>query len=137
MVRMLDSETGNSALAELILHVLPRDPEAMGFKRLPTTASTLDYEFDTGSRKKLFVYCTVTEADGVRWLLLQIGKQPGEAAFEDIAYVRRAFLGMDVPALLYYPNDPGAVPLSINRVNLWSPLDRVALPGGIFERQKT
>lgn len=134
MVKMLDYDKGSSpGFADFIRDQLRADPAASGFKRLSGSVISLDYEMELG-KNRLRVGCRVKASDGKRWLLLQIEKHPEPPTFHDITFVRRAFLGGEVPALIYYGTYDGLQPISNSGVDLWMPIDAVWLPDGKFER---
>jgi hypothetical protein len=119
----------------MVRELLPRDPEEYGFKEQPGNGQALEFELDSVSQR-LRVSCTVVEAEGRRWLRLEMTRFPQPVGFHDTSFVRKAFLGPQLPAAIIYEPDVPALPTGDDRVCLWAPLDEASLPSGLFWRRE-
>lgn len=135
MAKMLDSKGTSPGFAEFIREQLGCDPEASGFRRAHGSVTSLDYDMHIG-KNRLKVNCRVSVADGRRWLALRIEKHPETVGFHDVSFVRRAFLGAGIPAMIFYGPDEAQVPASDSKVELWTPLDEATLPSGQYRRRE-
>lgn len=134
MVKMLDHDKGSSpGFADFIQDNLPKDPSASGFTREGGSVVSLDFRKSIGAHF-LRVSCEIISRDGNRWLRLKIEKSCGPVGFSDIAFVRKAFVGSALPALIFYEPDFFDQPLGDSAIYLWSPLDKALLPSGLFDR---
>lgn len=134
MVKVFDHDKGSSpGFADFIRERLPKDPVESGFRQETGSTVSLDFRKDIGAHF-LRVGCEIFSRDGNRWLRLRIEKSWGPVGFSDIAFVRKAFVGSALPALISYDPDLPDQPLGDSAIYLWSPLDRALLPSGLFVR---
>lgn len=117
---------------KVIRELLPADPLEQGFKEQPA-GDGLEYEFDSAAQK-LQVVCSVVKVDGRRWLCLCISRYPQPLGFADVTFVRKAFFGRALPALIIFEPDEPAMPLGDQKIRLWTPLDEAPLPLGTSRR---
>ena len=132
MAKTIASEKKAPKVCGLVKSLGFQDPCEAGFKQVDGPSESLCYAF-IAPGFRLNVKCDFKEKDGMRWLVLGIDRSPGLPGHQDISFVRKAFLGRDMPALLFYAPDDPTLPLSDNRINLWTPLDRIVLPNGLWE----
>jgi hypothetical protein len=130
MVRIIE-EKKSSPAADRIRGFLPRDPSEGGFRRVLQGDSTLDFEADIGP-STIRVRCDLMTTEGKRWLSLAINKFPLLVGFRDVSFVRRAFLGPDRPAIIYYGPDDVSIPTGNLQIVLWTPLDEAIFPSGFY-----
>ena len=134
MVRLLNHDKGSSpGFADFILDRLPKDPIESGFRREGGSPVSLDFRKEIGAYF-LRVGCEVVTSEGNQWLRLRIEKSLGTVGFNDISFVRKAFLGSALPALICFGPDEPQQPLGDPAIFLWAPLDKALLPSGAFDR---
>jgi len=109
-----------------ITDILGVGPEKNQFRRLASSSGNPVYQATIGART-LEVECSIETREDKRWLKLNLGAGFDLPSFSDLAYVRKAFVGYEREAFVFFPKG-AATPVASFKLALWVPLEAVVSP---------
>lgn len=68
------------------------------------------------------------EADGHRWMHVSVGRPRQMPSYEDLAFIKRVFIGPERAAIQVFPRASEHVNIHPFVLHLWMPIDHYPLP---------